>query len=112
MSKIYTLIRPKRHKNNNLWGGTYLFGLYKGVPPPPPSATPFWKSSGCGILVKKVRECGSGTHFLGRPKSEASMQERMKDSPLSGLNKYVNIFKAIPDVGQKNICTLHKVAEK
>ena len=36
----------------------------------------------------------------------------MKDSPLSGLNKYVKIFKAIPDVGQKNICTLHKVAEK
>jgi len=36
----------------------------------------------------------------------------MKDSPLFGLNKYVNIFKAIPDVGQKNIFTLHKVAEK
>ena len=34
--------------------------------------TPFGRSSGCGIIVKKVRECGSGTPFLGRPKSEAS----------------------------------------
>ena len=24
----------KTHKNHTLWGGTYLYGLYKGVPPP------------------------------------------------------------------------------
>ena len=78
-------------------------------PPPPP--TPFGRSSGCGILVKK----GTGMWIrnpLSRQAQIWSKQERMKDSPLSGLNKYVNIFKAIPDVGQKNICTLHKVAEK
>ena len=23
-------------KNGTLWGGTYLYGLYMGVPPPPP----------------------------------------------------------------------------
>ena len=27
---------PKRPKYYTLWGGTYLYGLYKGVPLPPP----------------------------------------------------------------------------
>ena len=32
------VFRPKRGKNRALWGGTYLYGLYKGVPllPLPP----------------------------------------------------------------------------
>ena len=29
-------LRPKRLKNRTLWGGTYLYSSYKGVPPPPP----------------------------------------------------------------------------
>ena len=29
------VFRPKRPKNPTRWGGTYLYGLYKGVPPPP-----------------------------------------------------------------------------
>ena len=33
MGKIYTRLRLKRHKNPTLWGGTYLYGLYKGVLP-------------------------------------------------------------------------------
>ena len=36
------VFRPKRRKNHTLWGGTYLYGLYKGTPPtphpPPPRA--------------------------------------------------------------------------
>ena len=28
-----TVLRPKRRKNPTLWGGTYLYGFYKGVPP-------------------------------------------------------------------------------
>ena len=27
------VFRPKRRKNLTRWGGTYLYGLYKGVPP-------------------------------------------------------------------------------
>ena len=27
------VFRPKRRKNHTLWGGTYPYGLYKGVPP-------------------------------------------------------------------------------
>ena len=34
MGKIYTRLRLKRGKNPTLWGGTYLYGLYKGVLPP------------------------------------------------------------------------------
>ena len=33
MGKIYTRLRLKRRKNPTLWGGTYLYGLYKGVLP-------------------------------------------------------------------------------
>ena len=28
---------PKQPKNHTLWGGTYLYGIYKGVTPPPTS---------------------------------------------------------------------------
>ena len=28
-------LRPKRLKNHTLWGRTYLYSPYKGVPPPP-----------------------------------------------------------------------------
>ena len=33
-SKTIPVFRPKRRKNPTLWGGTYLYGLSKGVPPP------------------------------------------------------------------------------
>ena len=32
-AKFVPVFRPKRPKNHTLWGGTYLYGLYKGVPP-------------------------------------------------------------------------------
>ena len=28
------VFRPKRLKNHTLWGGTYLYSLYRGVPSP------------------------------------------------------------------------------
>ena len=36
LGKVYTRVpvfRPKRRKNPTRWGGTYLYSLYKGVPP-------------------------------------------------------------------------------
>ena len=35
-AKCIQVFRAKQRKNPTRWGGTYLFGLYKGVPPPPP----------------------------------------------------------------------------
>ena len=35
-SKSIPIFRPKRLKNHTLWGGTYLYSLYRGVLPPPP----------------------------------------------------------------------------
>ena len=32
-AKCIPVFRPKRRKNPTRWGGTYLYGLYKGVPP-------------------------------------------------------------------------------
>ena len=40
--KCIPVFRPKRPKNPTVWGGTYLCGLYKGVPTPPPHP-PRWK---------------------------------------------------------------------
>ena len=31
MGKVYTRFRPKRRRNPTRWGGTYLYGWYKGV---------------------------------------------------------------------------------
>ena len=36
-AKSIPVFRPKRRKNPTLWGVTYLYGLYKGVPNPTPS---------------------------------------------------------------------------
>ena len=35
MGKVYTRFLTKTTQNPTRWGGTYLHGLYKGVPPPP-----------------------------------------------------------------------------
>ena len=36
MGKVYTCFQTKKApKNHTLWGGTYQYGLYKGVTPPP-----------------------------------------------------------------------------
>ena len=34
-AKRIPVFRPKRPKNPTPWGGTYLYSLYKEVPPPP-----------------------------------------------------------------------------
>ena len=34
-SKSIPVFRPKRLKNHTLWGGTYLYTSYRGVPPSP-----------------------------------------------------------------------------
>ena len=36
-SKSISVFRPKRRKNHTLWGGTYLYGLYRGLRPPRPT---------------------------------------------------------------------------
>ena len=33
MGKVYTRFQSKRRKNPTRWGGTYLYSLYKRVPP-------------------------------------------------------------------------------
>ena len=35
-AKCIFFFKPKRRKTPTRWGGTYLYSLYKGVPPPPP----------------------------------------------------------------------------
>ena len=35
-SKSMPIFRPKRLENHTLWGGTFLYSLYRGVPPPHP----------------------------------------------------------------------------
>ena len=53
MGKIYTRLRLKRRKNPTLWGGTYLYGLYKGVLP---------RRWVYGLSLHKIFVC---THMVG-----------------------------------------------
>ena len=55
--KPIPVFRPKRRKSSTLWGGTYLCGLYKGLPPsPPPRVTlPFTDRWGATSLRYKHR---------------------------------------------------------
>ena len=41
MAIIDTLFMTKTAENHTLWGRTYLYSPYKGVPPPPPRACLF-----------------------------------------------------------------------
>ena len=41
MGKMYTRFQNKRRKNPTLSGGTYLYGLYNEISPPPPGTIPF-----------------------------------------------------------------------
>ena len=36
MANYIPYYRLEMLENDTLWGGTYLYGLYMGVPPPPP----------------------------------------------------------------------------
>ena len=37
-AKTILVLRSKRHNKHTLWNGTYLYGLYMGVYPPPPGS--------------------------------------------------------------------------
>ena len=49
---VYSFFRPKQSKNPTRWGGTYLYGFYKGVPPG-------WKTH-----QKTACEAGNKVKFL------------------------------------------------
>ena len=51
MGKVYTRFKTKRPKNHTRWGGTYLHGLYKGVPPPPLRIT----VGPCGLVLSNSK---------------------------------------------------------
>ena len=46
-SKSIPVFRPKRLKNHTLWGGTYLYSLYRGVPPGGGGAIVWWTPQLC-----------------------------------------------------------------
>ena len=52
MGKVQTRFQTKPRKNPTRWGGTYLYSLCKGVPPPPGLIS-------IGTLTTLLRECVS-----------------------------------------------------
>ena len=70
-AKCIPVFRPKRRKTPPRRGGTYLYGLYKGVPPPPPPRGTILYSqsvvlqtasslSFSSVLVRAMHASGSG----------------------------------------------------
>ena len=51
MGKIYNRFQTKTAQNPTRWGGTYLNGLYKGVPSPPGIQVSIYKTIGCRCEV-------------------------------------------------------------
>ena len=52
-AKSLTVFRQKRRKSPTFWGGTYLYGLYKGVPPPPSCNTCYRQ---CLLKLRKLQK--------------------------------------------------------
>ena len=53
-------------KNDTLWGGTYLYGLYMGVPPPPPPGIKARVSLTTALSKEKdVRQLDISTETFG-----------------------------------------------
>ena len=63
--------RVKRLKNHTLWGRTYLYSPYKGVPPPPPpggcvavktsSIKQYWERQRDCVFQSVATDCGLRT---------------------------------------------------
>ena len=49
--KPIPVFRPKRLKNHTLWGGTYLYSLYRGAPSPPPGTKLSFFPYACTIIM-------------------------------------------------------------
>ena len=87
--------RPKRRKTPTLWGGTYLYGLYKGVPPPPPPRDPYLPY---GIaLFPKTRNCSRPVCLFspinGYRENTAGVTMRWTAFPFSNAPRYLILQK-------------------
>ena len=79
MAKFIPVFRPKRRKNPTRWGVTYLYSLYKGVPPPPGQKMRniFWYL----VLQNCLYILGNffrGTSQKGKPESVPRMDKMPK----------------------------------
>ena len=64
-AKRIPVFRPKRRKNPTQWGCTYLYSLYKGIPPPPGTAKPLTLIRALtGPHVQKVSRRINGVSIL------------------------------------------------
>ena len=89
MGKVYTGFRPKRRKSSTRWGGTYLYGLYKGVPPLPVSYPWFEGPSTVVVLV-----------FLQFLKLKNANSKRMHELPRNELGSHLK-WKRFTEANQK-----------
>ena len=65
MGKVYTRFQTKTTQNPTRWGGTYPYGVYKGVPPllpPPPSPEAGFRSQ---AFFPRFSRCQWGGSFDG-----------------------------------------------
>ena len=99
-AKSVPFFRPKRRKNPTLWGGTYLYGLCKGVPPPP--RDPYLPNA--VALCRKTRNCSRpvclSSPINGYRENTAGVTVRWTAFPFSNALRYLscrNRDKLCPD---------------
>ena len=83
MGKVYTRFQTKRPKNPTQWGGKYLYGLYKVVPPPPRHYINYVQVE---KLLKDVNASKSGGHNMLPP--------RLIKASAAAIAAIANIFNA------------------
>ena len=70
-TKSIPVFRPERRKKPTLWGGTYPYGLYKEVPPPPPGQI---------LSLESVSYFGKSEHFSGKKKKNLKDQNLYRET--------------------------------
>ena len=86
-AKCIFLFKPKRRKNPTRSGGTYLYSLYKGVPPPPQCLYFLFMESACHQKTSWLGVCRIQSSNLSRLHWPYSLREVL--SPHSFLaSKY------------------------
>lgn len=71
--------RPNQRKNQTLWGGTYLNGLYKGLTPPDPHVQVTEKKKFAEAEGDNSRTCNVGFAISNKLNRSAYEHLSMKD---------------------------------
>ena len=98
-AKCIPVFRAKQRKNPTRWGGTCLFGLYKGAPPPPGNRKNS-RYSHCfcllGVQTKFIQQIKSIMQIIPFRQTHTNRTERSKTIPWPAAHPCTGHIKEYP----------------